>query len=623
MASNMYWADNYIEKQRTAREAIAVIRPGQRVFIGSVCGEPQHLVKALSEEAQRLTGLEIIRMMSQETVSLTAIANRTNDYSMSIRSIYLGSARIEAMASKLRFLTPVNMSDVPGLFKTRKLPIHVALIQASPPDDFGWMSLGVSVDVTLAAALSADMVIAQVNPQMPRVLGQSFIHVNDVDLIVEQEEDLLAVMPGPPSEAATLIGQHIARLIDDGATLQIGLDAASQATVQGLSDKNDLGIHSQYLTDNIMHLYAKGVVTNRCKGFNEGKIVATAAIGTRNLYDFIHDNPAIDFHPSDYVNDPFIIAQHNNMVSMNVACLMDLTGQVAAEASAQTFYAGVSGIVDFVRGARKSPGGKSILMLFSVSAEGTSNIVPKMADTTVVVPRGDVQYVVTEYGAVNLFGKSVQERVMAMISIAHPDFRQQLLDAAKQEGMIGVERSLGEAVRGIYPVHLEQTIEVDGEQVTLRPAKPVDDRRIQEHYYNLDKADIYSRFFREKTAFGREDVDTKLQIDYIHNLTLLALVGEIGFGQVVAIGESMLIPSTNMAEVAFSVHKHYQGKGIARRLIRKLADAVRENGVTGLVAYTSPQNKRMINLFSSLPYKVKSSYEDDWLSLSCRFDAPL
>jgi acyl-CoA hydrolase/ribosomal protein S18 acetylase RimI-like enzyme len=623
VGSTLYWADNYIEKRCSAEKAIAAIKPGQRVFIGSACGAPQHLIKALAGEAQRLTGLEIMRMMSQETVSLTEIANRTQDYNFSIRTIYLGSAKIPEIARNQRFLTPVNMSDVPGLFTTRKLPINVALVQVSPPDDFGWMSLGVSVDITLAAALAADYVIAQVNPKMPRVLGQSFIHVNDVDLIVEWEEDLLAVEPGLPTEAARSIGQHIARLIDDGATLQIGLDAASQATVQGLSDKNDLGVHSQYLTDDIMHLYSKGVISNRRKGFNEGKIVASAAVGTRNLYDFVHDNPAIDFHPSDYVNDPFIIARHNRMVSMNVAHMMDLTGQVCVEASAQTFYAGVSGIVDFVRGARKSPGGKSILMLFSLAADGSSNIVPRLGDIAVVVPRGDVQYVVSEYGAVNLFGKSIQERVMAMISIAHPDYRQQLLDAAKKEGMIGVERSLGEAVRGIYPVGLEETVEVDGEQITLRPAKPVDDRRIQEHYYNLDKADVYSRFFREKTAFSREDLHTKLQIDYIHNLTLLALVGEIGFGEVVAIGESMLIPSTNMAEVAFSVNKKYQGKGIARRLMRKLADAVRENGTTGLVAYTSPTNKRMISLFNSLPYKVKSSYEDEWLALSCRFDDPL
>jgi len=616
-----YWADSYIEKRQTAAAAIRRIQPGQRVFIGSACGEPQELVRQLSEASKRLTGVEIVRMLSQETTSLTAIADRTRDLSLNIRTIYLGSAGSDPIAQIRRFITPVNMSDVPSLFKTRKLPISVALVQVAPPDDFGWMSLGVSVDVTLAAAQSADMVIAQVNPKMPRVMGQSFIHVNEVDVIVEHEEDLIAISARPSSEAATQIGKQIARLIDDGSTLQIGLDAASQATLQALEDKNDLGIHSQYLTDDIMHLYAMGIINNRKKGFNDGKIVASAAIGSMNLYEFIHDNPAVDFHPSDYVNDPFIISRHNRMVSMNVAKQIDLTGQVSAEASSHTYYAGVSGIPDFQRGAHRSPGGKSILMIYSTPADGkTSNIVPHLHDNAVVVPRGDVHYVVSEYGAFNLFGKSLQERVVGMISIAHPDFRETLFEDAKQAGLIGTERSLGEAVRGIYPVKLEEAISVGGEEITIRPAKPVDERRIQEHYYNLDKNDIFSRFFHDKIAFGRDEVESKSQIDYIRDLTLVAVVGEFGFGRVIAVGESMYLAHGNIAEVAFSVAKDYQGKGISRLILKKLAEAARENGLSGLMAYTAPHNKGMIKLFHTLPYKVHSSYDGDGVSLTCRFD---
>ncbi len=621
MSKSLYWADNYIEKKRTVADAIKNIRPGQRVFVGSACGEPQALVRGLSEAANSLTGLEIVRMMSQETTSLTAIANRTKDLSLNIRSIYLGSASTEQIARNMRFITPMNMSDVPGLFTTKKLPINVALIQTTPPDDFGWMSLGISVDVTIAAALSADFVIAQVNTRMPRVLGQSFIHVNDVDIIVEQEEDLLAISTGSQSDAATRIGQHIARLIEDGATLQIGLDAASQATVQGLSEKNDLGIHSQYLTEDIMHLYSKGIVNNRKKGFNEGKMVASAAIGTSNLYEFLHDNPAVEFHPSNYVNDPFIISRHNRMVSMNVAHTMDITGQLATEASAHTFYAGVSGIPDFVRGARRSLGGKSIIMLVSTSPDNKhSNIVPLLSDKIVTVPRGDIHYVVTEFGAVNLFGKSLQERAVGMISIAHPDYREELFDAAKKLGVIGPERTLGEAVRGIYPVKLEQTFEIDGEMITIRPAKPVDERRIQEHFYSLSKEDIFSRFFHEKTAFGRSEVESKSQTDYVKDLALVAIVGEFGFSRVVALGESMLLSHNNIAEVAFSVNREYQGKGLGRRILRKLADSARENGVAGLMAYTSPNNRGMIGLFKTLPYKVKTSFDGEGLAMQCRFD---
>ncbi|MBT8359688.1 MAG: acetyl-CoA hydrolase, partial [Deltaproteobacteria bacterium] len=568
MPASQYWADSYLEKKVAADEAIGRIRSGDRVFIGSGCGEPQYLVQALTERANRFSGLEIVRLLGRETASLTAIADKTKDTSLNIRSIYLGSAKSESIAVHKRFITPMNMSDVPMLFKTRKMPLNVALIQVSPPDDFGWMSLGISVDVTMAAARSADIVIAQVNPKMPRVMGQSFIHVNYVDLFVEHEEELLYILPSRTVvEAAAQIGSYITHLIEDGSTLQIGLDAASQATVQGLGGKNDLGIHSQFLTDDIMHLYARGNITNLKKGLNEGKMVASMAVGSRDLYEFLNDNPAIDFHPSDYVNDPFVISRHNRMVSLNVAYSMDLTGQVSAEASAITRFAGVSGIPDFVRGARRSPNGKSILMLNSTTQGpyGTvSSVVPKFEDTAVVVPRGDVHYVVSEYGAVNLFGKSLQERVIAMIEIAHPDYREELFVAAKEQGLIGMERTLGEAAKAVYPVRLEETIEIHGEDVVIRPAKPVDERRIQEHYYSLPKEDVVSRFFGQKTIFARKDVEIRSQGDYVNSLTLVAVVGEFGFGTIVAVAESMRISHINMAEVAFSVGPGYQGKGLGR-----------------------------------------------------------
>ncbi len=568
-----------------------------------------------------MSGLEIVRLLSTEVTPLSLLADQTQDFALNLRTIYLGSANSDLIARHLRFITPMNMSDVPDLFISKKLPIHAALVQVSPPDDFGWMSLGISVDVTLAAAMAADLVIAQVNPQMPRVLGQSFIHVNDVDILVEHEEPLLSVESRPTSETATRIGQLIARLVEDGSTIQIGLDAASQATIQALGEKNDLGVHSQFLTDDIMHLYSQGVVTNRRKGYNDGKLVASAAIGSHNLYEFLDNNPAVDFRPSDYVNDPFVIARHHRMVSMNVARTMDLTGQVEVEAAARTFFAGVSGTVDFVRGARRSPGGKSILMLFSTSEDGQrSNIVPILTDTNVGVPRADVHYVVTEYGVFNLFGKSLQERVVGMISIAHPSFREELFAAAKKLGLIGPERTLGEAVRGVYPILLEETLEIDGDEVVIRPAKPVDERRIQEHYYGLDKEDIFSRFRHEKTSFSRSDVEIRSNVDYVKDLTLLAVVGEFGFGRVVAVGECMWIEKINLAEVAFSVNKKFQNKGIGRRILRKLADSARERGLFGLMAYTSPNNQGMIRMFKSLPYKVKSTFDGEGVMLSCRFD---
>ena len=622
MTKNQYWVDSYVEKKCNSARAINRIKSGQRVFIGSACGEPQELVRALTEHSRQFTGLEIVRMLSRGSSPLTEIANINTDSGFSIRHIYLGTTGSQEFFREIMpFVTPMNVSEVPILFKSRKLPINVALVQVSPPDDFGWMSLGISVDVTLAAANSADVVIAQVNPRMPRIMGRSFIHVNDVDAIVEHEEDLITVEKSEPSEIYTLIGRHISRLISDGSTLQVGLDAASQATVQALHQKNDLGFHSQYLTNDILKLYAIGVINNSRKGLNEGKLVASAALGNKELYEFLHDNPAIEFHPSDYVNNPHIIASHNRMVSMNVAKTIDLTGQVAAEATAQTHFAGVSGVMDFVQGARRAPGGKSIIMLRSTTHDGKrSNIVPFMQNETVVVPRGGVQYVATEYGVVNLFGKNLQERVIAMISLAHPDFRDELFSAAKEMGLVSRGRSMGETARAIYPVNLEDTLEVNGQIVTIRPAKPVDVRRIREHYYSLDKEDVMQRFFHAKSSFTASDVEAISQIDYIKDLTLIGVVGESGFDRVVAVGEYLLLLETNMAEVAFTVAGDFQGKGLGKIFLRKLAAAAREHGISGLVAYTAPGNKFMTDLFKTLPYKVKTSFEDEVLRLSCRFD---
>ena len=621
MSKQGYWADNYIKNKRSAIDAIQLIKPGRRVFIGSSCGEPQYLVRTLSEASSRLTDIEIVRLLALETTPLTLIANKTMDHSLNIRSFYLGSAKPQGLARNQRFITPMNLSSIPRLFRSRKLPINVAMIQVSPPDDFGWMSLGISVDITQSAALSADIVIAQVNSRMPRVLGQSFIHVNDVNVFVEHDEELLTIGEAPELESANTIGSIIARLIEDGSTIQIGLGTTSQAVLMAMADKNDLGIHTQYLTDDIMHLISRGVITNRKKGFNEGKLVASSAIGSKDLYEFMHDNPALDFHPSDYVNDPGIISRHNKMVSMNVALAMDLTGQVAADALPHNHYTGVTGMPDFIRGAGQAEGGKSIIMLISTSRDGKkSRIVPTL-DTAVVVPRGDAHYVVTEFGAVNLFGKSLQERAMAMISIAHPDFRNELFYEAKKIGLLSETRTLKESIKhGVYPFKLEETREIDGQEVTIRPAKPVDERRRQEHFYNLDKTDIVSRFFHEKTSFVRDEAESVSQIDYIKDLTIVAVVGEFGFGTVVGIGEYLLEPSKNIAEVAFSISKEFQGKGLGKILLKKLCMAARENGIAGLVAYTSPGNRGMIKLFNTLPFKTKTFFDGDMLSLTCRFD---
>ncbi|MFO7598361.1 MAG: GNAT family N-acetyltransferase [Candidatus Desulfacyla sp.] len=616
-----YWPDAYVSKRQVASRAIRRIKRGQRVFIGSSCGEPQALVRELAAQFQNFTDLEIVRILSLETTPLTDIADRTATQSFNIRSFYLGSAKPRALSRNKRFITPINLSAIPRLFKSRQLPIHVALIQVSEPDDFGWMSLGVSVDVSIAAAQSADMVIAQVNPRMPRVMGRSFIHVDEVDWIVEQEEELLTIGKPPEFESAKQIARYAARLIEDGSTLQISLGTTPEALFLGLSDKNDLGVHTQFLSDGIMNLFSRGVITNRKKGFNDGKLVASGAIGSANLYEFLHDNPGIEFHPSDYVNDPMIIARHNKMVALNVAMAIDLTGQVAADALPYNNFSGVIGIMDFVRGASQSVGGKNILMLPSTTLDGkSSRIVPLLESIPVVVPRGDIQYVVTEYGVVNLFGKSLQERAIAMISVAHPDFRDELFYKAKEMGLLGQERTLVESIRSVYPLKIEETRIIDGLPTFFRPARLTDERMIQEHFYGLDRRDVVKRFFLPKTAFVSEDVAEVFQVDYIHNMSIVAVTGSPGFEKVIAVGCYFLDPASNMAEVAYSVDKEWQGKGISTILQEKLVRTAMEHGISGMVAYTTPSNRFMIGLFYKLPYRIETTCDGEVLTLKARFD---
>ncbi|MCB2188331.1 MAG: GNAT family N-acetyltransferase [Deltaproteobacteria bacterium] len=618
-----YWPDEYLQKRRTPAEAIKLIQPGQRVFITSGTGEPQGLVQALADAAVSLPDLEIVRLLSLEAVPLTMAGGGFSSQSFNVRSFYLGSAKPRELARNKRFLTPINLSAVPRLFKSRQLPVHVALIQVSPPDDFGWMSLGVAVDVTMAAATSADLVIAQVNPNMPRVMGRSFIHVNQVHVVVELEEDLLTVGPPPDFESAHMIGRHVAKLIEDGATLQLSLGSSYQATLEALGDKGDLGIHTQFLTDGILHMVSAGVITNRKKGFNEGKLIASGAIGSRNLYEYIHDNPGIEFHPSDYVNDSTIIASNNKMTSIQVAMAMDLTGQVAADALPYNNFTGVSGMMDFVRGSQRAPEGKSILLLPSTTMDGkSSRIVPQMENLAVVVPRGDVQYVVTEYGVANLFGKNLQERAIALISIAHPDFRDELFYNAKEIGLLGPERTLADTIRSVYPLKVEETRQFAEQSVLFRPARPTDERLIQEHFYALEREDVINRFMHEKRTFLRSEVADQFQVDYVHDMTIVAVIGETGFERIIGLGNYFFNPADKLAEVAFSVSRDWQGHGIAGIILKKLAAAARENHIAGFMAMTNASNQSMIRLFHKLPYKVRTSLEEDTLILKARFDEP-
>ena len=610
----------YQSKLHTAIEAVRMIDSGQRVFIGSSCGEPQHLVEALMDNATLYADVEIVRLLSLEGSLLSLLADEYRGHRFHVRSIYQGSDQTKSLQANKRFITPMNLCAVPDLFKKRLFPLHFALIQVSPPDDRGWMSLGISVDVTLAAAQSADLVIAQVNPRMPRIPGHSFIHINDIDVIVEQEEELLSAYELPAYESSAELAALTANLVDDRSTIQLGLAELTGAIARALDRKNDLGVHTEIVTDDLMDLIAKGVVTNKYKGLNEGKLLASGAIGSKKLYAYLDNNVAVEFRPSDYVNHPAIVSQNNQMVAINFARTMDLTGQVYADALPQNHFSGVTGMLDFVMGATMSAAGKSIIVIPARSIDGqTSRIIFKADVGSIVIPKGYVSYVVSEFGSVNLFGKNIEERAMAMISLAHPDFRDELFHNAQESGLIDRNRTLNESLFGIYPARMEETRAYNGQQVTFRPAKAVDDRQIQEHFYNLDEEDVRARFFGLRKSFFREDVEDMFQVDYINSVSIVAVTGQVGFEKIIGLGVYVREQGTT-AEVAFSVSTDWQGKGIASVLLEKIAEAARENGFTSLVAYTLSSNEGMIKLFKKLPYRVETAIRDDALVLTCNFE---
>ncbi len=589
--------EKFKSKLRTADEAVRMIRSGQRVFIGSSCGEPQHLVNALMDNANFFSDVEIVRLLSLEGSVMSLMADEHRGHKFHVRSIYQGSDQTKNLRANKRFITPLNLCAVPALFKKQMLPLDFAMIQVSPPDDNGWMSLGISVDVT-----------------------HSFIHLDDVSVIVEQEEELLSAYNLPAYESASEIAGITANLIDDGATIQLGLAELSQPIAKALAKKIDLGVHTEILTDDLMELVSRGVVTNRHKTLNEGKVIASGAIGSQELYRSLHNNVVIEFRPSDYVNNPAIIAQNNKMVAINFARTMDLSGQVYADALPHNHFSGVTGMFDFILGTSMSTGGKSIIVIPARSIDGkTSRIIPKANGGAIVIPKAYVSYVVSEFGMVNLLGKNIEERAMAMISLAHPDFRDELFHNAQEAGLIDRNRTLNESLFGVYPVRMEETRLYDGQRVMFRPAKPIDDRLIQKHFYNMDEKDVQTRFFSIRRSFYREDMETMFQVDYIKNLTIVAVTGEVGFEKIIGLGMYAL-EHGEVAEVAFSTAKEWQGKGIAGIILNKLAEAARENGLLSLVAYILPTNTGMIKLFKKLPYKITTKIESDMLILSCNFD---
>jgi acetyl-CoA hydrolase len=417
-------------KSVSAAEAAGLVQSHSRLYLGGGAGVPLTLEMALVDRA---SDLEAVEVMSVLTFSGAEYLDRRYEKSFRHQALFLGPNARGAVRDGRADYTPIFLSEIPALFRVGQYPIDVAMVQISPPDEHGFCSFGIEVGVTKPAAESAKIIIAEVNSQMPRVLGDSFIHLSRLDYIVQADYDLPEAPQGGYSEAHFRIGEYISELIPDGATLQLGIGSIPDAVLLHLDGKRDLGIHTELFSDGVVDLVEKGVITNEKKTLHRGKIIAGFLFGSKKLYNFVNNNAMIELHPTDYVNDPYIIAQNENMIAINSAIEVDLSGQVCADSMGSQFYSGIGGQVDFVRGAKRSKGGKAILAFPSTAKNGTvSRIVANLAPGAgVVTSRGDVHYIVTEYGVANLHGKSVRERARILIEIAHPDFQEELRFAAK------------------------------------------------------------------------------------------------------------------------------------------------------------------------------------------------
>jgi acyl-CoA hydrolase/GNAT superfamily N-acetyltransferase len=613
------WQKKYESLVMTPEDAVSRISPGQRVFIGTGCGQPQELVRALTERSGGLADTEIVHLL---TIGSAPYAAKELSRHFRVNSFFIASNVRDIIQKGLGDYTPIFLSDIPRLFSSGQLPLDVALIHVSPPDEHGNCSLGISVDIVKSAAENASLVIAQVNPQMPRTLGDSFLNVNDMDILVPVDTPLLELEPQKPTEVTSAIAQHIASLIDDGATVEIGIGAIPQSVLEFLKDKRELGIHTEMFTDVIIDLIESGAITGERKSVDRGKIVASFCLGTRKLYDYIDDNPLFSFRPTEYVNDPFVIGSQNRMVAINVALEIDLTGQVCADSLGTSFYSGIGGQVDFNRGAARSHGGKAIIALPSTAKDGTiSRIVAHLSrGAGVVTSRGDVHYVVTEYGVAYLHGKSVQERALALISIAHPDFRNDLLKEAIEAKYVRSELADIEGRIAVGPEDVRTSMLLgDGTVINFRPIHPTDMPGMKELFYALSQQTVYYRFMRPMKQIPQKEIQDFVYIDHRHDVAIVGTVPEAHGENIIAVGRYYLDPRTNRAEVAFTVRDEWQRRGIGTFLLKYLITLARRHGIAGFTAEVLAENKAMQSVLRRADLKTRIKLEEGVYSFEMDF----
>ena len=586
------------DKVATAKEALSHIKNGSRIFIGTGCGEPQHLIRSLV--ANPIIQDAVIYQMLSFTLS-----NYVDDPKFlrrfALKLFFIStSMRKAAFEGKIDYL-PAYLSQIPNMFASNRIGLDVALVQVSPPDRFGYCSLGVSVDITKGGLEAAKMVIAQVNPLMPRTWGDCIVHVNDIDYFVLHEEPLVeAVSLSKNQEVASRIGYYINQLVDDGATIQIGFGHLPNAILPYLNDKKDLGVHTQVITDAFLPLLEKNVITNKKKTLLPGRVVASLCMGSEKLYRYVDDNPQFYFRSSDFVNDPTVIARNDNLVSISSALEVDLTGQVCTDSMGYLFYSGIGDQVDFLRGSAMSKGGFSIIALPSTAQGGKiSRIVPHLSEGAgVATTRGDVNFVVTEYGIAELQGKSIYQRVMELAQIAHPKFREELVDVAKKRHYIFGDQLPPAQDDLIFLESYKSRVTLrNGKTIEFRPLLPSDEFEYRNFFYSLKEETIYLRFFYKMRLFSHEHAQQQwASVDYRKNMSLIGLTQKGGYQEIVAIG-SYADEGTGRAEVAFVVREDYQGMGVTSHMLPQLEKIAKENGFHGFIATVLKENRAMLSVF--------------------------
>ena len=623
MKSIDFWRERHPEKFAAEKFAFSRIRRGDHIFVSSGCGEPQYLVQAMTRYVESnpkaFFDAEIIHVYSFGIAPYTDSKFKSN---FRHNSFFIGNNTRNPVNQGSADYTPISLSNVPALLQSGAVRIDVALIQTSPPDDNGYLSLGVSVDIVKAATQNAGVIIAQVNRLMPRVHGDGFIHIRDVDFIIPHDEPLLEIKGTVPTAKAQRIGNYVSRLVQDGDTIQVGFGTLPNAILANLFGKKHLGVHTELLSDGIVSLMKAGVIDNSRKTLNRGKTVASFAMSHREAYDYLDDNPAVSFRTINYTNNPLIIAQHDNMVAINSALEIDLTGQATSESIGGLFYSGVGGHQDFMRGALLARSGKTILAMKSTARDDSvSRIVPALKEQAgVTLNRSDVRYVVTEFGIAYLHGKNIRERAMSLIAIAHPKFRPWLIEEAKKRDLIYRDQAFIPGEKGEYPEHLESfRLTHTDYPVFFRPVKISDEPLLKDFFYALSENSLYRRFMSRRRDIPHERLQDFVVIDYTREMQILAVVGPVENPIIAGLGQYSIDEAAHMAEVAFAVRDDCQGKGIATELLSYLTYLARREGLLGFTAEVLVENKPMLHVFEKGGFDLRKTIDSGVYELKMAF----